>query len=116
MQIKLEKLGAQFVDAIEKQSAAWKVGDSKTANQHAKKISKAVAGFRAHGTEGREELARFLDHRDDRVASYAATYSLKYSTERSLSVLRRIAKGTDVLALECAQCIRNWETGAWQLE
>ena len=112
----LEKILNVFIEASIKHNAAIMQGDWKTANLQAKRIHKSFLEIINIGRYGREALLKFVDHTDPSVAAMAATYSLKYNAEKSLSVLRKISKDPGLIGLRAGQSIKNWESGTWELE
>jgi len=53
---------------------------------------------------------------DEPAAGMAAAYSLKYDPDRSLTVLKRLAKDPGLLGFEASETIKRWKSGEWQLE
>ena len=112
----LEKILNVFIEASIKHNAAIMQGDSKTANLQARRIHKSFLEIINIGRDGREALLKLVDHTDPSVVAMAATYSLKYNAEKSLSILRKISKDPGLIGLRAAQSIKNWESGTWELE
>ena len=113
----IEKKINQFIDAAKKQHIFMMSGNSRSANIQAKKIRSIFAEIREIGPDGREALLEQIDNKDDAVAALAATYSLKFNTEKSLNTLKRISqKNAGIISFEASQSILRWEEGVWQLE
>lgn len=111
------KVVDRFIDASKKQHISIMAGDSTKANIQAKRIYKAFLEIREIGNEAREALLEQVDNTDDGVASLAATFSLKYNTEKSLNALKRISEqNTGIIGFEAQQAILRWKEGSWQLE
>jgi len=113
---RLKKPIGVFVEASVKHNAAIMQGDWKTANAQARRIHRSFLQLIGAGGDGREALLKLTDHPDWAVAAMAATYSLKFNPEKSLSVLKQISKDPGLIGLRAAQSIRNWESGTWELE
>jgi len=112
----LKKLIDVFVEASMKHHAAIMQGDWKTANLQAGRIHQTFLQLIAVGADGREALLKLTEHADWSVAAMAATYSIKFNPEKSLSTLRQISQAPGLIGLRAAQSIRNWENGTWELE
>ncbi len=112
----LEKIISLFVEASMKHNAAIMQGDWKTANLQAKKIHKSFLEIIKFGGDGRDALLTLVDHTDPAIAAMAATYSLKYNPEKSLSILIKISNDPGFIGFRAAQSIKNWENGTWELE
>jgi len=113
----IEKKINQFIDAAKKQHIFMMAGNSRSANIQAKKIRRIFAEIREIGIDAREALLEQIDNNDDAVATLAATYSLKYNTEKSFSALERISqKNSGIISFEASQSMLRWEEGVWKLE
>lgn len=110
------KLVEDFAEAAEKSFEATQNGNWADNNRW---VKKQVAVFRyiiELGTPARDELLEFLNHENPVVAKSAATFSLKYATERSIAVLQQIANEPGLLGFEAQQSLFRWHEGNWQLE
>jgi hypothetical protein len=111
-----EKLVAEFVAASEKSAQALVIGDSKVNNKWVKKQVKVFKQIVSIGDIARDELVRLLDAENLDIALSAAVFSLKYSTEKSLTTLKKIAQEPGLLGFRAQQAIQRWEEGSWQIE
>ncbi len=91
-------------------------GDWAANNHWVRKQVKVFRKVVELGTPVRDELLKLLDHENPVVAKSAATFSLKYATERSTEVLKRIAKEPGIVGFEAQQALLRWQEGSWQLE
>lgn len=112
----INKVINRFIDASRKQHVLIMAGDSTKANIQSKRIRKAFLEIREIGDEAREALLKQVDNEDDNVAALAATYSLKYNTEKSLAALKRISMHAGIIGFEAQHAMLRWEEGEWQLE
>lgn len=113
---RIQKLLTNFSLAAKKHYDAQLLGDWKTANSQAKKFDSAFLELIKLGEDGRQALLTLIDSDELAVATMAATYSLKYSTEKALSVLARIAKEPGFIGFQAEQSIKRWNEGNWKLE
>lgn len=112
----MDDLIAKFTQAAKNHYEASLNGDWRTANKEAATIRKTVSKLGSLGVSGKEALLAQTDSQDFSVASMAAVYSLKYATEKSISVLARIAKEPGLLGFEAEQALQRWNEGEWHLE
>lgn len=115
-QERIANLIADFVATTKKHHEATKQGHWQETNKYAKHISRIFREIAKIGDIARQALLEEVDNNDLVVASMAATYSLKYATERSLAALRRIAREPGVIGFGAQQALMRWEEGDWQLE
>jgi len=113
---KVEELIEKFTRAAKSHYEASLVGDWRTANKEAATIRSIVKKLGSLGENAREALLAQTDSQDLSVASMAALYSLKYATEKSVSVLTRIAKDPSLVGFEAVQALHRWNEGEWHLE
>lgn len=111
-----KKLVDDFAEAAEKSYEAMQQGDWAENNKWVKKQVTAFRRITELGTPARDELLRLLNHENPVIAKSAATFSLKYATERSVAVLKRIAEEPGMLGFEAQQSLLRWQEGSWQLE
>jgi hypothetical protein len=105
-----------FSESAKKHYDAILAGDSRSANAQAKKVHKFFLEIVKQGEDARKALADLVDDEILPVAVMAAVYSLKYSPERALAVLQKIAKEPGVHGFRAEQAIKRWTEGSWQLE
>ncbi len=113
---RIQKLLTSFSLAAKKHFDAQLSGDWKTANSQAKKFDNAFLELITLGEDGRKALLNLLDSDELAVATMAATYSLKYSKVKALSVLTRITKESGFIGFQAEQSIKRWNEGNWKLE
>ncbi len=112
----VDKVVSAFAEAAKLHYQAILAGNYKVTNKHAKAIEKAFRKIAAMGPEARQALLDKVDDGDSAVAVMAATFSLKFDTERALNALRRISSDPGLMGLRAQQAIQRWEEGTWQLE
>lgn len=113
MSDKVAALVQQFRDAAREHSKATLEGDYRVGNKAVARITKIFAKIRLHGTEAREALLQVALTGDPMEAGLAATYSMKFAPERSLAVLKRLAKDKSILGLAASHAVKRWEKGEW---
>lgn len=106
----------EFVHAAEEHYRATLAGNSKKTNAQAKRIHKIFQEIIKFGHDGRMALLVQIHNENAAVAIMAATYSLKFSSEESLAILRRISQQPGWLGFGAEQAIKRWEEGNWHLE
>lgn len=106
----------QFAEGAEKSFEAMMKGDWRENNKWVKRQIKAFQEITAIGDAAREELLTLLEHENLRVASAAATFSLKYATEKSIATLERVAQEPGMIGFGAQQALQRWKEGSWQLE
>jgi len=115
--VHIQKIINKFIDASQKHYISTIAGNSRATNNQAKKIRILFTDIQSIGIEAREALLEQVNNDEDSVAIMAATYSLKYNTEKSMSALKRISeKNSGILGFGARQCMQRWEEGVWQLE
>ncbi len=112
----IEALVRSFVVAAENHHAATLTGDYKRTNREADHIHAAFLKLRELGPAAREALIQVALTGLEPAAGMAATYSLKYDPDRSLAVLKRLAKAPGILGFGASEAIKRWKSGEWQLE
>ncbi len=112
----IQKLLANFTEASINHYDASMAGDWRTANVQAKKINKSFLALANLGADARKALLDLVDMETLPVAAMAAVYSLKFSPERALATLQKIAKEPGLIGFEAEQAIKRWTEGSWQLE
>ena len=91
----IQKLVNTFADAARNHHDALMEGDSKKANKQAKRVAEAFRTITTNGDKARQALLQLTKSADMAVALTAATFSLKYATAESITVLKRLAQRTD---------------------
>jgi hypothetical protein len=112
----IQELIDVFVAAVIGQHEALANGDWRTGNPLAKKYDAAFRKIIEHGDEGRNALLALIEHPNVAVAEMSAVYSLKYSPDQCLKVLRQLSREPGLVGFGAQQAIQRWEEGAWQLE
>ena len=103
----------RFAIAAQAHQAALEEMNEGRANAHARVISGLYAAIIHEGNAGREALLALLESESQVVAGMAAVYSLRYSSSRSLEVLRRLADQGGLLGFRASVAIERWENGEW---
>ncbi len=112
----VEELIIKFTKAAKSHYEASLAGNWRTANKEAANIRKTIMLLRNLGENGKKALLAQTDNQDLPVAAMAASFSLKYATEKSISVLSRIAKEPGLVGFEAEQALHRWNEGEWHLE
>ena len=112
----IQKLVDVFADATHKHHEALMEGNSRKANKQAKRVADTFQAIITTGDMARQALLQLTKSEDMAVASTAATFSLKYATDESIAVLKRVAQRTDLLGFRAEQALKRWEEGSWHLE
>jgi hypothetical protein len=116
MDDQIENLIQDFVRFTENHYKATIVGDWREANKNAKKVHKTFLHIVKLGIEGREALLALTENESSYVALMAATYSLKYNTEKALATLKKFTNTPGFAGFGAQQTIKRWDEGTWQLE
>jgi hypothetical protein len=116
MEQKIDNLIQDFVRFTENHYKATLVGDWREANKNAKKLHKTFLHIVRLGAEGREALLSLTENETSYVALTAATYSLRYNTEKAMDTLNKFVNTPGLIGFGAQQTIKRWEEGTWQLE
>ncbi len=111
---KLSLLLVRFAVATRAHLAALEALDEKEANAHARIIAGLYASIVREGDAGRERLLALVDSDEPAVAGMAAVYSIRYSPERCVALLRRLAKEEGLLGFRARVALERWESGEWE--
>ncbi len=112
----IQRLLVNFAEASRIHYDALMAGNSRTANVQAKKINKSFLELTNLGVDARNALLNLVDTETLPIAAMAAVFSLKFSPERALATLQKIAKEPGLIGFEARQAIKRWTEGSWQLE
>jgi hypothetical protein len=111
---KLSVLVRRFAVATRAHHSALEDMDEGRANAHARAIKGLYATITRQGDAGREALMVLLDSENQVVAGMAAVFSLRYSSHRSIEVLRRLAASGGLLGFRAGVALERWENGVWE--
>lgn len=111
---KLETLLHRFAVAARAHHEALEKMDEERANAHAGMIAGLQRSIVAGGVTGREGVLALTRDPDPVVAGMAAVYSIRYDSDRSLAVLRLIAREPGLLGFRAGVAVERWESGEWQ--
>jgi hypothetical protein len=112
----IEKLIERFTTAAKKHFTASLAGDWRSANKEAKVIRKTARQIFDLGEDARKALLAQTDNEDLYVSALAAVYSLKFSPDKSISILTKISKEPGLVGFEAKQALLRWEQGEWMLD
>lgn len=108
---RLNLLIKRFSVAAKAHNEALLALDEECANRHVLLINGLYEAIVREGEIGKEMLLTLVDSSDDAVAGMAAVYSIKYSPDRCVAVLRRLAAGEGLLAFRASVALQRWEEG-----
>jgi hypothetical protein len=90
-------------------------GDYKHGNAEIKKINKVYESIKKQ--EGMEDLLQLIYSDIPEISSLAATYCMKYNSEKCLAILNKLSKeNIPFISFEVKHAIKNWENGEWYIE
>lgn len=110
----LLRLVEEFAEAAEEHYDALERMDEDAANTLAGRIS-LLYGRIVLEEEGREALLVLLESANPSIAGMAAVFSLRYATDRSLKVLKSIARQPGLMGFRAGIAVDRWERGEWEL-
>jgi hypothetical protein len=105
-----------FVDAAKMHYAFTMIGDYTNVNVQAKRMDQVFHKIIQIGKEAREALLAQVDNEEPAISLAAATFSLKYDSERAKRALEQIANRPGLIGFGAKQALRRWEEGTWNLE
>jgi hypothetical protein len=111
----IKELIDNFAQAA-RQHNIFSISDWRKANKEAKKMHSYFLEITSHGQPARVALLELTESEETSVSLMAAVYSLKFNSEKSLMVLKKLEKQPDVIGFQAQQAIKRWEEGSWQLE
>lgn len=111
---RLARLLGRFAAAARAHHAALEALDEVRANAHARMIAGLYEAIVSEGAAGREGLLALVDSDDQVVAGMAAVYSIRYSPDRCVALLRRLAAGGGLLGFRASVALQRWEAGEWE--
>ena len=112
---RLGRLLYRFAVAARTHWEALEAMDGEKAGHQAAVIDRLYGAIVSEGEVGRGALMRLAEGDDPAVAGMAAVYSLRYSTERCLAVLRRLAEVPGLMGFRARVAIERWESEEWEL-
>lgn len=111
---RLARLLGRFAAAARAHHAALEALDEVRANAHARIITGLYEAIVREGAAGREGLLTLVDSDDRVVAGMAAVYSICYSPERCVALLRKLAAEPGLLGFRAGVALERWEAGEWE--
>ncbi|UII32807.1 hypothetical protein LVD17_03040 [Fulvivirga ulvae] len=92
-------------------------GDWKKGNAEIKKINKVYNIIKGGGTEAKKELLKLIHSDKTEVAALAATYSMTFSPEECIAVLKDLSqKNLPHVSFASKQAIENWNNNEWYID
>lgn len=113
---KLQILIKRFAVAAKAHYVAMEEMNAERAERQAVVISRLFEGIVREGAAGRDALLALTDNDNPAVAGMAAVYSMRYSPERCILTLRRLAAEEGLLGFRAAMALQKWEAGEWELD
>jgi len=113
---RVEDLIKSFTHASKRHYQASFAGDWMSANIEADNIRRITNQLFDLGEDARRALLAQTENDDLYVSALTAVYSLKYSPEKSISVLNKISKEPGLIGFEAKQALLRWEEGEWRLD
>ncbi len=86
-------------------------GDHKAANRNYHKLVALLPKIRAYGNAGEMALLALSADKDESVACWSATHSLKFEENRALSVLSDLAKKAGPIGFNAKMVVQQWAKG-----
>lgn len=111
---RLARLLSRFAAAATAHHEALEALDEVRANSHARVIAGLYQSIASEGEAGRAGLLALIDSENKVVAGMAAVYSLRYSPDRCLAVLRRLSAEEGLLGFRAGVALERWEAGEWE--
>lgn len=112
---KLQILIKRFAVAAEAHYVAMEEMNAERAERQAVVISRLFEVIVREGDTGRDALLALTDNDNPAVAGMAAVYSMRYSPERCIRTLRRLAAEEGLLGFRAAMALQKWEAGEWEI-
>lgn len=111
---KLARLLVRFAIAAKAHYQALEAMDEVRASTHALIIAGLYEAIVREGEAGREGLLALVDSDDKAVAGMAAVYSIRYSPERCVALLRKLAAMEGLMGFRARVALERWEAGDWE--
>lgn len=111
---RLTLLLGRFATAAKAHQAALEDMDEVRANSHARIIAGLHEAIVREGEAGREGLLALVDGDDKAVAGMAAVYSIRYSPDRCVALLRKLATSEGLMGFRARVALERWAAGDWE--
>ncbi|HEY6872428.1 MAG TPA: hypothetical protein VI298_06865 [Geobacteraceae bacterium] len=111
---RLALLLVRFAVAARAHHEALAALDEVRANTHAQIVARLHEAIAREGKAGQDRLLALVDSDDPVVAGMAAVYSIRYSPERCVALLRRLAGEEGLLGFRARVALERWEAGEWE--
>jgi hypothetical protein len=112
----LTRLLQRFAAAATAHYQALEAMDEQRATKQAGMVAGLYRSIIGCGECGRQALLALVDDKDPVVAGMAAVYSVRYSSERCLAALQRIAGEPGLLGFRAQLALERWQSGGWPVE
>ncbi len=86
-------------------------GDYKAANRNHDRLIALVPEIRAYGRPGELALLSLTGDKDEAVACWSATHSLKFDENHALAVLGELAKNAGPIGFNAKMVVQQWNKG-----
>jgi len=110
-----ENVTEEFVDAAAAHGASTDSGDAKGANRAHDRIMKTLAKIKPLSDQGEGILTALLDHENDSVKGWAATYLLPLNQEAAIATLEDIGAARGLVAFDAKMVLKLWREGTLKL-
>ena len=101
----------RYVAAAIVHGAATEEGDYKRGNPAHDEVLAALREIREAGEEGKQALLELVKHENASVRCWAGTHLLKVAARPAMKVLRSLAKGTGLVAMNAGIVLEEWRKG-----
>lgn len=92
-------------------------GDWKKGNAEIKKINSIYKSIKKEGNEAMEKLLELIYSDKPEVSSLAATYCMRFSTDKCLAVLKNLSeKEIPLISFAAEYAIENWNKNEWYID
>jgi len=110
-----ENIKAEFVEAAIDHGRFTDSGDSKRANKAHDKIIVALSKMKMLPDHGESILTLLLEHTNNAVKGWSATYLLPFNEKLAIYTLEDIASGSGFVAFDCQMVLKLWRAGTLKL-
>lgn len=92
-------------------------GDWKKGNVEIKKINTIYKSIKKEGNEALGKLLELIYSDKPEVSALAATYCMRFSSDKCLAVLKKLSeKNITHISFAAKQAIENWNNNEWYIE
>ncbi len=110
-----ESIIAEFAEAAIDHGRFTDLGDSQMANKAHDKVIKVLSKMKKLPDHGKRMLTLLIEHENDAVKGWAATYLLPINENMAIDILKKIASGSGFVAFDCEMVLKLWKAGTLKL-